>query len=242
MLLALVAALGGLGIGGMYLWLTSAPREMRVPDVAGINLRAAEEMLARRGLVAQVAARRYDEKAPEGDVIAATPTAGRTVRQGRVVELIVSDGPPSVRMPDVREMELSRARDVLTKSDLRLARIARRYDDNVPRDWVMEQTPAPDDRVPRRERVELQVSAGPAPSPTPPEQPAEAKQAVVQVVLPPGDRDYSVRIEVEDQRGLTVAYNAWEKPGATVSRVVTGYGDAVARVYVDNELIEEKRF
>lgn len=242
LLLILALAVGGLAVGGVYLWLATAPPEVRVPEVTGIDIRAAEQILARRGLVGQVSAHRYHEKASSGVVIAATPSAGRTVRQGRVVELTVSDGPPWVRMPDLREMELERARKVLAQSDLRLVRIKRRYDDAVPSGWVVEQTPAGDVQVARRAGVELIVSAGPRPRLESPETAAEPKYAVVDVVLREDDRDSLVRIEVEDQRGITVAYSAWHAPGSTVSRTVTGYGDAIARVYVDGKLIKEKRF
>ncbi len=242
LLVVLAAAFVGLAAGGLYIWFATAPAQVRVPDVTGINLRAAEEILVRRGLVGQTGAHRYHEKVPQGSVIAETPPAGRTVRQGRTIELVVSDGPPWVLMPDVREIELTRARESLAKADLRLARIRRRYDEAIPSGWVIEQTPAAQTRVARRARVELMVSAGPRPRAEPAAAPAQAKQALVEVVLPEEDRDYLVRIEVEDERGTTVIHTAWHPPGSTVTQVATGYGDAIARVYVDGALIEERRF
>jgi len=242
MLLALVAAVVGLGVGGFYLWVGSAPPEVRAPEVTGIDLRAAEQILARRGLVGQVVTHRYDEQAPAGRVVKAAPAAGRIVRQGRVIELIVSDGPPWVRMPDVREMELARARKAVSEADLRLARIRRRYDDALPAGWVVHQLPRAGARVARGESVELVVSAGPRPRVEPVAVEGEAKHAVVQVTLPEGDRASVVRIEVKDDRGLTVPYSEWIAAGSTINEVVTGYGEATARVYVDGKLIEEKQF
>jgi len=242
LLLVLAAAFVGLAIGGLYLWFATAPAEVRVPDVTAINLRAAEAILARRGLVGQTVAHRYHEQLAAGGVISETPPAGRSVRQGRTIELFVSDGPPWVLMPDVREIELGRARESLAKADLRLARIRRRYDEASPSGWVIEQTPAAQTRVARRARVELTVSAGPRPRAEPAAAPPQAKQAVVEVVLPEGERDYLVRIEVEDERGTTVIHTAWHQPGSTVTQVATGYGDAIARVYVDGALIKEDRF
>lgn len=249
MLLGLVAAVVALVVGGLYLWLGMAPREIKVPDVVGINVRAAEQILARRGLVGQITARRHHEELPPDAVISAAPEAGRTVRQGRTVELVLSDGPPSVAMPDVREMDLARASEAVSAADLRLARIRRRYNEAVPAGLVMQQHPAPDVRIPRGEGVELVVSAGPQPRVLPeevageaPETPAQPHYAVVQVTLPAGQRPAEVRIEVEDERGMTIPYNALHDPGATITQVVTGQGEATARVYVDDKLIEEKRF
>jgi hypothetical protein len=249
MLLGLIAALVGIVFGGFYLWLMTAPPQVRVPAVTGINVRAAEEILARRGLIGQIVSRRYDEKALAETVLEATPTAGKTVRQGRVIELTVSDGPPTVQMPDVRDMDLQKATEAISEVDLRLARIRRIYDQEVPLGSVMAQKPDPDTRVARRGGVELTVSAGPKPVVNPPEASTEPPQdfgqpkyAVVQVSLPPGERPALVRIEVEDRRGVTVVYSEWHDPGATINEVVTGYGDATARVYVDDKLIEEKRF
>lgn len=249
MLLGLIAAMVGIVLLVAYLWITTAPPEVRVPAVTGINVRAAEEILARRGLMGRIAARRYDAKAPAETVMEATPLAGKTVRQGRVVEMIVSDGPPTVPMPDVRDMDLQRATQAITDADLRLARIRRFYDDKAPAGSVMAQKPEPEKRIARRGAVELTVSAGPKPPPEPVEEATSPsddlgppKYAVVEVTLPAGDRPALVRIEVEDKRGVIVVYSEWHDPGATVNEVVTGYGDATTRVYVDNKLIEEKRF
>jgi len=249
-LLGLAGGMAAIIVAGFYLWLATAPSEVRVPDVAGVNVRAAEEMLARRGLVGHVVARRYDDKVPADTVLAAAPSAGKSIRQGRVIELVLSDGPRLVPMPDVREMELGQATRAIGAADLRLARIRRRYDQRVPAGWVMEQKPEPGVRVARRGSVELVVSAGPTPRAAPPEASGETTEenlgepryAVVQVNLPEGDRPAEVRIEVEDRRGVTVVYSASNDPGSTVSQVVSGYGDATARVYVDDKLIEEKRF
>jgi len=250
MLLGLIAGMAAVVAGGFYLWLATWPPEVRVPDVTGVNVRAAEEILTRRGLIGHVVARRYNEKAPADTVLAAAPTAGKTVRQGRIIELVLSDGPPTAPVPDVRELELAQTSRTITAADLRLARIRRRYDERVPAGWVLEQTPAPGVRVARRAAVEVVVSAGPTPRVSPPETIPEtieeplgpAHYAVVQVALPEGDQPAVVRIEVEDRRGITVAYSMTHDPGSTVSQVVTGYGDATARVYVDDKLIEGKRF
>jgi hypothetical protein len=257
MLAALVAALGGIAFGVFYVWLTTAPPEVKVPDVTRINIRAAEDILARRGLIGQVTAHRYDQKLVADTVISSSPLAGKTVRQGRVVELIVSDGPPTVTIPDLREIELDRASEAISRADLHLARIRRRYDESLPAGWVMEQQPAPGTKVARRADVVLTVSAGPKPEALPsPESPGETPgppgpasedlgaphYAVVQVTLPEGDEPAEVRIEVEDKRGVTVAYKAAHEPGSIIAQVVTGYGDATARVYVNDNLIEEKRF
>ena len=252
MLLGLAAAVGAIIIGGFYLWLAAAPAEVRVPEVTGINVRAAEQILARHGLIGQVVARKYDEQVPAETVLAASPAAGKTVRQGRAVELVLSDGPPTVTMPDVRETDLGQATQAISSADLHVARIKRRYDDAVPLGWVMAQAPEPGARVPRRGDAELVVSAGPRPRAQAPETPGEPgaaaedlgepRYAAVQVTLPKGGEPAMVRIEVEDRRGVNVVYNAQHDPGSTVTEVVTGYGDATARVYVDDNMIEEKRF
>jgi hypothetical protein len=255
MLVGMIAGLGALVYGAFYIWLTTAPPAVKVPDVTRINVRAAEEMLARRGLIGQVTAHHYDQKLSQDTVLSSSPLAGKTVRQGRVVELVVSDGPPTAVMPDVREMELGRASEAISRADLHLARIRRRYDDALPAGWVMEQKPDAGVKVARRADIELTVSAGPkpearpapeasgeAPGATAPEDLGEPHYAVVQVTLPEGSEPAQVRIEIEDKRGITVAYKAAHEPGSTIAQVVTGYGDATARVYVNDNLIEEKQF
>jgi serine/threonine-protein kinase len=251
-LLALVIGVPALAALAFRLWLATAPAEVRVPDIIGINQRAAEEILSRRGLVGQVVGRRYHDQVPAGTVLSAVPPAGKMVRQGRIVEMVLSDGPRWTTMPDVREMQLQRATEAIAAADLHLSRIRRRYNDTIPSGSVIRQNPDAGARVPRRGEVELTVSAGPKPEVEPAETPnrndttqpdlGPARYATVEVRLPEGENRNLVRIEVEDRRGTTVAYSEFHDPGSTVTRVVTGYGDATARVYVDGALIEEKKF
>jgi len=255
LLLALIAGIPAMVALAFHLWLTTAPAEVRVPEVTGVNVRAAEEILSRRGLVGQVVGRRYHDTVPAGTVLSAVPPAGKMVREGRVIEMVLSDGPRWATMPDVREMQLEQATEAISGADLHLARIRRRYSDTIPSGAVIRQNPDPGARVPRRGDVELTVSAGPKPQVEPSATPrpegtrpgqnedlGPAHYATVEVRLPEGENRNLVRIEVEDRRGSTVAYSEWHDPGSTVTQVVTGYGDATARVYVDGALIEEKKF
>jgi serine/threonine-protein kinase len=77
------------------LLISSGPRRVEVPDVVGLTRSSAEAALEARDLGVSVERARSDE--PEGEVLAQTPDAGKTVQEGSTVAISVSTGPPDRR-------------------------------------------------------------------------------------------------------------------------------------------------
>lgn len=75
-------------------------RPIPVGDWRGQALGDVEAALKERGLVAEVAERRFSDDVAEGDVISQSPSSG-TLTRGGTVELVVSRGPELVEVPDV---------------------------------------------------------------------------------------------------------------------------------------------
>ncbi|WP_432493190.1 Stk1 family PASTA domain-containing Ser/Thr kinase [Kineococcus gypseus] len=70
-----------------------------VPDVVGDTLEEAREEIAAAQLVAGEPVQRTSETVPAGRVLSQTPADG-TLFRGDAVQLVVSSGPPLVRVPD----------------------------------------------------------------------------------------------------------------------------------------------
>ena len=85
------------------------PQPIEVPDLAGVPFGEALTDLAMRNLEGVVVERRYDDQVPTGRVIAQAPDAGTTLTRGERVELIVSDGPRPIEVPNVRGQSVEEA-------------------------------------------------------------------------------------------------------------------------------------
>jgi eukaryotic-like serine/threonine-protein kinase len=148
-------------LGPVRLDVSSGPRSVRVPSVAGLTVEDARKTLADSGLSAGGV---QDEAstAPRGEVLRTKPDAGRFVGEGAAVDLIVSAGPPELTMPDVIGREPSDARAVLQQLGLTRVRV-----DSEPggssgsATVVVGQQPAAGTGVRSTDRVVLRVSQRP---------------------------------------------------------------------------------
>lgn len=235
LVLLLVGIVGG-AYGAFRLWMATGPRTVTVPDVVGIDELAAQSILGRRRLNPKVVARQSHESIEAGRVIRTFPEAGRRVKQGRTIELIVSEGSAWTWVPDITEMSLARAREKLKQADLRLGSRQTTRDTNVPPGYVARQHPAPNTRVRRNSTVDVFTAERPAGEPPP------VKYAQVEVAVPPGEQSVEVRIVVDDDDGERVAYRGVHDPGTEFRRTVVGRGEVTVRVFAGEALIQEKTF
>src|SRR5581483_9705513 len=127
-----------------------------VPKVVGIRYQAAQFQLSQKKLGSTLV--RKAAKRPKGIVVAQTPKAGRSVQQGTKVELVVSNGPPGVAMPDVTGLAAADAVRALQARGLqpKLQQVA----SSQPPGTVIEQSPVAGKRAKRGTAVTLQVAKG----------------------------------------------------------------------------------
>jgi len=91
------------------LTVSRGPRPIEVPDVTGDALEDAVATLRELGLETTTTQRRFDDRVPAGRVIEQAPSADSTLSRGDTVEVVVSDGPPPVEVPSVRDLSVSEA-------------------------------------------------------------------------------------------------------------------------------------
>ncbi len=161
------AVCGVLFIVGGYLgvqWSLSA-EEFEVPDVKGMALDDATELLAAQGLIVDLDTESLtDNIIPEGAVLRQNPLAGTAIKRQRGIRLTLSSGPPRRDLPMVVGNALQRAQIALQQESLDVDYVARVYSTEFARDRVIGQQPSntelPEgDSVP----VRLLVSNGPPP-------------------------------------------------------------------------------
>jgi eukaryotic-like serine/threonine-protein kinase len=155
--LLLLALFGGLA------WLLASTllgdgAEVRVPRVIGLRESQARDELQEAGLNAEV--ERRNSREAKGTVIDQDPAANERVEEDSTVQLIVSRGPRQVTVPTLIELPQEDAEALLEESNLQLGDVTEESSD-VEEGLVIEQNPAPEERVDIRSEVDIVLSSGP---------------------------------------------------------------------------------
>jgi serine/threonine-protein kinase len=109
---------------------------VEVPDVVGMNVDEATQLLEEQGL--QVApTTRPSEDVPEGEVMEQTPGVGTRVTPGQEIELLVSSGAPLVTVESLVFQDQEAAKARLAELDLVYGTTTVTYSPNVPNGVVM---------------------------------------------------------------------------------------------------------
>lgn len=173
LLLGVIAVILAL-VAGRALASVVLPQDVPVPKLVGLTRSAAVEKAESAGLGARVDSRKKDRNAPEGVVLSQDRPA--TLREGSTVGLVVSAGPPRVKMPLLIGLNLDDAQVQMDKFDMEPSRLSERYS-TEPEGDIIEQVPAAGDKRAWGSDVELILSKGPPPTEIPSLEGAGAGQA-----------------------------------------------------------------
>ncbi len=80
-------------------FITRHGQEFPIPNIVGVSLTEATEMLADIGAVVEIAGEEPSPDLPEGTVMVQTPLAGSMAKKGRRVKVIISAGREMVEVP-----------------------------------------------------------------------------------------------------------------------------------------------
>jgi beta-lactam-binding protein with PASTA domain len=137
------------------------PRSIAVPAFRGAPVDSVLARLARLGLRGKVADTVIDPLTPAGTVAWQAPVAETLLPQGALVRLGVSAGVPLVSVPDVADLDLGLARQVIEAAGLQIGRI-----DTVRQDvdlgTVLGTVPAAGTNAKPGDPILVTVSSGPA--------------------------------------------------------------------------------
>jgi eukaryotic-like serine/threonine-protein kinase len=133
---------------------------MTVPNVEGMSVDGARQVLAGASLVAVEAGVRPEPGQPVGTVVDQNPPAGAVVKEGRRVYLTLSGGEVLVNVPPLRGRSIRDAKFTLERQGLRIGAIVYATSDTYPQNTIIEQALPEDRRVPRGTEVGLTVSQG----------------------------------------------------------------------------------
>jgi len=206
-----------------------------MPDLRFASLRDAGLTLSRLRLNLGKTTMVANDDVPFNHIVSQNPPPLASVREGSVVNLVLSKGPPSnVRAPDFVGKDIDAARADAERAKVHLGQVVWTPFGikGPPRGIVVRQMPGPGILSDPLEPVSLQVSAGPG------EYGYLVRQVHAAVVIPNDESGQSqrVRISVRDDTGEWNIYDGFAMPGQRLDFDLTVIGTSWVDVYLNNEL------
>ncbi len=137
---------------------------MEVPMLVNKQWEDARQELYDIGLRLQISGREYSDSLAKGIVMSQQPEAGETVKRGRHVCVVVSEGSEVAVLPDVRRLTERIARNRLRDEGFNSVVVHTLFDEKVPKDQVIGTEPPHGIRTSRELTISLRVSKGPQPT------------------------------------------------------------------------------
>ncbi len=167
---AIIVVLLGTSGGFAYWWSAIRIPQHLVPRAEGLMIEPATSALKKLNFVVDSSVRERRDGTEAGQVLSQSPAKGTKLDEGSTVRLTVSLGPTLRVLPQLIGLTRDDAVAALTAADLQLGAETPQNDETVPVGTVISSAVSqdgspPDDsgQVPRDTKVDLVVSAGPAP-------------------------------------------------------------------------------
>jgi beta-lactam-binding protein with PASTA domain len=134
-------------------------KEISVPNVCLMELEKAIEELEKHDLQGVVVERRYDPIIEEGKVITQEPLPDAQVKQGRIINLAVSLGPETVRIPFLTGVDIEKGQLILKRLGL-ITTVEYVYSDSILKNKIIETEPDAETELKKGDKVQIVVSKG----------------------------------------------------------------------------------
>lgn len=204
-----------------------------VPDLRGILRQNVEAQLQKLGLrLGQVVEQEDKTKGP-GTVLSQNPQPGSQLTKGSVVDIVIvkTEAKPVV-VPDFRGLSLNEVKIKLGALKLTLGEVSEVYNNAYASGSVSDQKPAPGKEAKEGDAVQLVVAKSES---------EQAKQGVVEFVVPDGPNPQQVQVIVTDAKSRRTVYENANKPGDRVRVAVDGVGSLRVQFYSNGRMLEEKK-
>lgn len=139
-------------------------KEVQVPDLTKKPVSTALSLLAPSNLALKQAGVEFDQDVPPGSVLRQIPSAGATVREGRVIRVWVSEGDEMVFVPAVEGLDLRAAQLAIRQAGLVVDKVENAYSVNHAQGLIISQNPKSDSMLSKGQKVSLTISNGAPPS------------------------------------------------------------------------------
>jgi serine/threonine-protein kinase len=147
------------GVGGWWS-LVGPGSQVVVPSTVGAKYEEAVSILQPLGLTAIVIENRFDEEIAKGSVIESNPAGGGKVQANGIVNFVISKGPERFTIPKTTGLTLSAARNAILKFPLEILSVNEVFNNEIPKGFVIQTSPASGASVKRDAQIEVIVSKG----------------------------------------------------------------------------------
>lgn len=148
-----------LGVGA-GVWYINSGQFTKVPAVLTQTEAQARERLDAAGLDVGKVEHAYSDTVKRGTVISTDPEPGARIRDNDSVTLTVSDGPETVKVPEVKGSRLDKAKELLKTDGLEPGLVTEAFSEDVLKGFVISSSPEPGTERRAGSAVSLVVSKG----------------------------------------------------------------------------------
>ena len=134
--------------------------EVRVPDLTGQDIVNVIETVTQQGLKLGVDRREPHPTLPRDTVISQTPAPGIGIKKGRLVRIVLSQGPSDTQAPKLVGENFRKADIMIRQAGFIPGDVSRVSSDIIERDMVIAQDPPSGSPLDRGGEVSILVSAG----------------------------------------------------------------------------------
>ncbi len=152
--------------GDITFYISSGPPPVALPDVVGLKVDRAKQLLLEKGLEVGDEALEYDDNIPEGSVIRfevreqPTLAVGEDVVPGTIINLVVSQGATPIDVPNLVCLTVTEAEAKLREVGLKMNRADTAFSE-APQGSIAEQQPAFGEQLSPGRAVTVKISRGP---------------------------------------------------------------------------------
>ena len=139
---------------------SQGPERHTVPLLKGLTVSQVTPELEDVTLTLGKTTEKFHEKIPKGQVITSTPEAGKRVKRGTAVDIVVSKGRQPIKIPDFTNKPADRAEAKLTELGFEVDAAEPVFHDSVRKGMVISQNPSSGTGF-KGDKISLKVSKGP---------------------------------------------------------------------------------
>ena len=177
----------------------------------------------------------------KGKITRTDPAAGETIQKGDTVVLWVSEGPEETEVPQVVGMDISKAVDMLTRSNLKYDYDY--VDSDMPKDQVVSQSEKKGTKVSVDTEIYLEISKGPTEptETTEPQKPLRSTNYTIRNLPSATDKPNAYVLSIR-QDGAAVLEDMTVDPGTPeITVVLQGRGVEYFDIYIDGTYYDNIR-
>ncbi len=217
----------------VVLVMSKGPKQVEVPDLAGLPEADAVAALEAAELTADGSGQAFSDDVAAGEVISQVPAAGTEVRPGSAVSYVTSKGVEPVEIPDVRERSETEATAAIEAAGLTVGQVDVRTNATIPAGSAVRTEPAAGTAVDKGSVVVLVMSKGPKQVEVPdlaglPEADAVAALEAAELTADGSGQAFSDDVAAGEVISQDPAAGTEVRPGSAVSYVTSKGVETVA--------------